>query len=51
MLYTLVRENSAKELIEKVTSLIERGWIPQGGIAVSDNGFYIQAMIKYSILK
>jgi hypothetical protein len=45
MKYTVVRENSTKELLEKVNSLIERGWIPQGGIAVSDNGFYVQAMI------
>ena len=46
MKYALVRENSAGEVEQKVNSLIERGWIPQGGISVSDNGFYVQAMIK-----
>ena len=49
MLYTLIRENSAKELEQKVNSLIERGWLPQGGIAVSDSGFYVQAMIKNNL--
>ena len=51
MEYTLVRESSYSELERKTNSLINRGWIPQGGIAISDNGFYVQAMIKYSILK
>jgi|LakMenEpi03Aug12_release.lakeMendotaPanAssembly.Ray.scaffolds.fasta_scaffold5430755_1 hypothetical protein len=51
MLYTLVRENSHSELERKINLLINKGWIPQGGIAVSDNGFYVQAMIKHSILK
>jgi hypothetical protein len=46
MKYTLVRTSSAKELEQQVNSLIEIGWTPQGGISVSDNGFYVQAMIK-----
>jgi len=49
MKYTLVRTSSANELEEQVNSLIEIGWTPQGGIALSDNGFYAQAMIKSSI--
>jgi hypothetical protein len=46
MKYILIRENSEKQLDQKVNSLFERGWIPQGGISVSNNGFYVQAMIK-----
>jgi len=46
MVYKLVRENSHHDLEGIVNSLIEKGWIPQGGIAISDNGFYVQAMIK-----
>ena len=49
MKYTLVRTSSANELEQQVNSLIEIGWTPQGGIAISDNGVYAQAMIKSSI--
>jgi hypothetical protein len=47
MEYSVVKENNINELQEKVNSLIERGWIPQGGIGVSSSyGYYVQAMIK-----
>jgi len=47
MEYLVVKENNINELQEKVNSLIERGWIPQGGVGVSSSyGYYIQAMIK-----
>ena len=46
MEYSVVKENNINDLEEKVNSLIERGWIPQGGIGVSSNNYYVQAMIK-----
>jgi len=46
MKYSVVKENSINTLQEKVNSLMERGWIPQGGIGVSSNGYYVQAMTK-----
>jgi hypothetical protein len=49
MKYLLVRTSSANELEQQVNSLIKIGWTPQGGIALSDNGLYAQAMIKSSI--
>lgn len=46
MEYSVVKENNINDLQEKVNTLIERGWILQGGIGVSSNGYYVQAMIK-----
>jgi hypothetical protein len=51
MKYMIVRSESEGVLMAKVNSLLEYGWKPQGGLAIScrDNGmivYYAQAMIK-----
>ena len=48
MEYTTVTANSFSTLEDRVNSLIQRGWIPQGGMAM-ESGFYAQAMIKQTI--
>ena len=52
MQYTVVEEHNRDELIKKVNELIQQGWQPLGGIAVSTvapilrNYMYCQALIK-----
>jgi hypothetical protein len=46
MKYIVVTENSILKLETEINSYIKRGWIPQGGVAILDNNFYVQAMIK-----
>lgn len=45
MKYRVIVETSSKSLEDRVNSFIEIGWIPQGGVSVSSNGYYSQAMI------
>jgi hypothetical protein len=46
MKYRIEIENKISELEEKVNYLIEKGWEPLGGIGVSSNNYYCQALIK-----
>jgi hypothetical protein len=45
MEYIVVTEDYISDLQKKVSLLISRGYVPQGGISYG-NGFYVQAMTK-----
>lgn len=49
MEYTITSSESLSDLKKQVNTLIQRGWIPQGGLATVIPGFYAQAMIKQTI--
>ncbi len=50
MEYTLVEDSSPQDLEKEVNDLISEGWLPQGGIAISNSSdvdfTYCQAMIR-----
>ena len=46
--YTIVESNNYETLSRIITNMIQDGWIPQGGVAVStyqSSWYYTQAMI------
>jgi rhamnogalacturonyl hydrolase YesR len=45
MQYTVIEHTILKELIETVNALGRAGWVPAGGLCVSDGKFY-QAMMS-----
>lgn len=45
MEYTIVSSETEKNLIEKVNDLIQLGWETEGGVAVSSDGTFYQAMV------
>jgi hypothetical protein len=45
MKYQIVGATSTQKLEAMVNLFISEGWLPQGGMTASGNGFY-QAMIK-----
>ncbi len=47
MEYTVVSATDEKTLIEKVNDLFEQGWETEGGVAVSSDGVFLQAMILF----
>lgn len=50
--YVILRAAQAEDMENKVASLIEKGYIPLGGVASTKSSisFYIQAMVKPDIL-
>lgn len=47
--YDIVQAEYITDLKIRVGSLINQGWIPQGGVGWdNDMKYYMQAMIKYS---
>lgn len=47
MEYTIVSANDEKTLIEKINEMLEDGWETEGGIAISPDGNFYQAMILF----
>ena len=47
MKYILVQNSSIGQLIAEVNLFLVQGWLPLGGISVS-NGQYTQALVIYS---
>ncbi len=47
MEYTFVSANDEKSLIEKINEMIEDGWETEGGIAISPEGNFFQAMLLF----
>ncbi len=47
MEYTIVSANDEKLLIEKINNMFEDGWETEGGIAVSPEGNFFQAMLLF----
>jgi len=45
--YILVSNSSENDFTSEVTNKIRQGYIPQGGVSVSGNTLYTQAMVKY----
>jgi len=45
MVYQIITASNERELSSLVNLAITQGWIPTGGLALDDSGFY-QAMIK-----
>ena len=48
--YKILRADSISDLIDQVDEHIKVGWIPQGGIAISPDKFFYQAMCAYNKL-
>lgn len=47
MEYTIVSADDEKLLISKVNEMFEDGWESEGGVAISSNGTFYQAMILF----
>lgn len=47
MEYSIVSAASDKELIEKVNDLFAQGWETEGGVSISPDGTFYQAMIMF----
>ena len=48
--YTIVRSDSSFDLSKTVNEYIQRGWKPQGGMAVNSGfGTFYQAMVKNNV--
>lgn len=47
MEYIIVSAEDDKSLTEKVNNLFEEGWETEGGIAISPDGSFYQAMILF----
>lgn len=47
MEYTIVSANDEKLLVEKINNMIEDGWETEGGIAISPEGNFYQAMLLF----
>ena len=51
MEYKVVEDHKLSDLVLVVNGLIEKGWVPQGGVIFSHrhtdgSGKYVQAMVK-----
>ena len=47
MEYTIVSSGDDKSLIDKINEMFEEGWETEGGIAISPDGNFYQAMILF----
>ena len=47
MEYTIVTANDEKSLIDRVNEMFEQGWETEGGVAISSEGVFCQAMILF----
>ncbi|MBS1551236.1 MAG: DUF1737 domain-containing protein [Bacteroidetes bacterium] len=47
MEYSLVSAKDEKEFIGKVNEMIEVGWETEGGVAITSDGTFYQAMIMF----
>ena len=47
MEYTIVSSTDEKSLIEKINDMFEEGWETEGGVAISADGTFYQAMILF----
>ena len=45
--YILVSNTNENDFTSEVTNKIRQGYIPQGGVSVTGNTLYTQAMVKY----
>jgi len=45
--YKIVDASDAEDLEESVNDLIEKGWVPQGGLTISDTDWFMQSMCLY----
>ena len=49
-MYTVVIEETVEDLIEKVNVLQEKGWNVEGGVAVTVDSWFAQAMSRSTLL-
>lgn len=47
MEYTIVTADSNSELVKKVNEMLNQGWETEGGVAISQDGIFHQAMILF----
>ncbi len=47
MEYTIVSAEDERSLIEKVNDMLEEGWETEGGVSISPDGTFFQAMINF----
>jgi len=45
--YQLVEKTELHLLVNAINFWIERGWEPQGGVAMTESGYYAQAIVRY----
>ncbi len=46
--YRIVSNHDIGCLAKAVSECIKHGWVPQGGVALGQGGFPMQAMVKYN---
>ncbi len=47
MEYNIVSSNDDKSLVVKINEMIEDGWETEGGVAISSDGNFYQAMLLF----
>ena len=45
--YDIVTGENARDLAQRIATSMQRGWVPQGGIATNNDGYPMQAVVKY----
>ena len=46
MMYQILKCLTVGSLESDVNREIAKGWVPQGGVAVTNSDYYLQAMVK-----
>lgn len=49
MEYAILESPSAKELVEGINNMISEGWVPQGGVSVTQSAYYSEDHKGYSL--
>jgi hypothetical protein len=47
MEYTIASSDTIDELENTVNEMLDDGWEPSGGLTISHDGVYLQAMVRY----
>ena len=46
--YDIVTGQDVKDLVQRMTESMKKGWVPQGGVTLTHNGHPMQAVVKYA---
>jgi len=47
MEYIIVSNSDKKELVDEVNEMMNHGWETEGGVSISPDGIFHQAMLKF----
>ncbi|MEO8447969.1 MAG: DUF1737 domain-containing protein [bacterium] len=47
MEYTIISDKDDKSLVTKINDMLEEGWETEGGVAISADGTFYQAMLLF----